>query len=154
MPLKRTETGLERTKDIKTIDCIAYESKSIAERFRAVLSDMDVFHEIHMPFPPSVNNYYTVANGRKILSRKGRLYHQICGFSTKKPKTINFNVSVVFDILMPDRRKRDVDNLVKPMLDVLVRNGYIFDDSLVKRLIVTENGVKRGGEVICRILAF
>jgi len=31
---------------------------------------------IELPWPPTVNTYYTVARGRKILSKKGRAYKE------------------------------------------------------------------------------
>lgn len=154
MPLKRTETCLE----LKIIENESIPKgshlKDAIDDFKRVLEGCEVLHEIHMPFPPTVNNYYSVVNGRKILSRRGREYHRICGYWTELPKMIKSDVSVEFDILMPDRRKRDIDNLLKPMLDALVRNFYIEDDCLVKRLTITNCGIKKGGKVICRIIDF
>ena len=45
-------------------------------------------------------------------------------------------VSVTLEIAWPDRRRRDIDGPVKPVLDALVDADWFDDDSLVKLLIV------------------
>lgn len=43
-------------------------------------------------------------------------------------------VSVSISLVRPDRRRRDIDNLLKPLLDLLVRSGLLADDSFVHDL--------------------
>ena len=45
---------------------------------------------------------------------------------------------VVIHIRFPDKRKRDIDGPVKPILDLLVRHGCIKDDSRIERLEITK----------------
>jgi Holliday junction resolvase RusA-like endonuclease len=45
-------------------------------------------------------------------------------------------VSVTIEIAWPDRRRRDIDGPVKPVLDALVDADWFEDDSLVQLLIV------------------
>ena len=77
---------------------------------------------IKLPWPPTVNTYYTIARGRKILSKKGRDYKK----NAMPPWTGNFlsgQVEVNIEAHPPDKRKRDLDNILKPILDLLTNNG-------------------------------
>ena len=53
----------------------------------------------------------------------------------------------------PDNRKRDIDNLLKPLLDSLVEYGVIPDDSMIFDLRIQRFDPVKGGEVtltVCR----
>jgi len=85
-----------------------------------------------LPFPPTLNHYYSVVNGRKILSRHGRNYKELCRCHIKSPKKpFTGRLIVRVGVIVPDRRKRDLDNLAKPILDVMKANGVYVDDSQI-----------------------
>jgi len=89
-----------------------------------------------LPWPPTVNNYYTVARGRKIISKKGRQFKKDC-FLHIIPAFKKMDGPLVGDLIltigvcMPDKRRRDLDNLLKPILDVLGLYGVYEDDSQI-----------------------
>ena len=92
---------------------------------------------ISLPWPPTVNHYYTVSKGRKILSKRGREYKRYCCElmmvqGVKRLKSRSY--SVFIKARPPDKRKRDLDNLLKPILDSLTVYGAITDDSKVDDL--------------------
>lgn len=94
---------------------------------------------MQLPYPPTVNTYYTVARGRKILSARGRRYKTdaVNEVLAQQPnaKPIEGRVSISIQLAPPDNRKRDLDNCLKPILDVLSESGVVWiDDSQVKRL--------------------
>lgn len=94
---------------------------------------------IQLPWPPTVNHYYTVARGRKILSAKGRKYKSDCQWllaSQKPDKARGSSVSVTIHAHPPDKRKRDLDNLLKPVLDILTESQLIEDDSQIDELSI------------------
>lgn len=101
---------------------------------------------LELPFPPSVNTYYSVARGRKILSAKGRLFKAMCVLPEFARLKLKDDISVTIILSMPDKRKRDIDNYVKAVLDVLTENEVYLDDSQVKLLTVWNTGevVKEG----------
>ena len=45
----------------------------------------------------------------------------------------------------PDRRKRDIDNVLKPTLDALQKAGVYKDDSQIVRLNVSKESPVKGG---------
>ncbi len=111
---------------------------------------------ISLPWPPTVNNYYTVARGRKILSVKGRAYKKEAFYrllEQNAPKGREGAYSVMIHVMPPDNRKRDIDNLLKPLLDSLVDYGVIPDDSMIFDLRIQRFDPVKGGKVemtVCR----
>ena len=105
---------------------------------------------IKLPWPPTVNHYYTVARGRKILSKEGRAYKDYCAQlmmvqGTEKIQADGYSVSII--ARPPDRRKRDLDNILKPLLDALGTYGAISDDSLINDLRVQRFEPIKNGSV-------
>ena len=100
-----------------------------------------------LPWPPSVNTYDTVWKGRKILSKKGKQFKKDCAEHIKpqsEPMTGKLKVNVV--VSFPDKRKRDLDNLLKPILDVLDDYNVYVDDSQIWDLRITR--VETGGSLV------
>lgn len=89
---------------------------------------------IALPFPPTVNTYYTVARGRKILSKRGREFKTLA-LQAMRGQLIEQGLSGRFQVLIdaypPDRRRRDLDNIVKPIFDALTEYGLFEDDSQI-----------------------
>ena len=105
---------------------------------------------IRLPWPPTVNHYYTVARGRKILSKRGREYKKWCAAELMLQKPLRSrqgDVRVCINAYPPDKRRRDLDNLIKPVLDVLTECGLIEDDSLVVDLRIQRFNSVKGGKV-------
>jgi len=111
---------------------------------------------ISLPYPPTVNTYYTVARGRKILSTAGRSFKKQALLSMMEqnvPKGRDGCYAVMIHMMPPDNRKRDVDNIIKPILDSLVEYGALPDDSMVHDLRIQRFDATKGGAVtvnLCR----
>ena len=60
-------------------------------------------------------------------------------------------VAVSIDAYPPDKRRRDLDNIQKALLDALVHADVIEDDSLIDALSIQRHEAKDEGEVIVRI---
>ncbi len=60
-------------------------------------------------------------------------------------------VSVSITVHPPDRRRRDLDNLLKGPLDALEHAGVYLDDGQIDRLEIERGDVMRGGRVVVRI---
>ena len=91
--------------------------------------------EFDLPWPPSVNRSYRHVGHCVLISREGRKYRRIAvsrlgGLFDK----FSGAVALSLDCYPPDRRRRDIDNILKCLLDSLVNAGVMEDDSLVKRL--------------------
>lgn len=99
--------------------------------------------ELVLPWPPSVNrmwrNLVIMGQARTVLSAAGREYRETVGkivLGEWKGTTIRTPFDLTIRRCPPDRRKRDVDNLLKAPLDALTHAGVWEDDSLINDLHV------------------
>ena len=112
---------------------------------------------LELPFPPSVNTYWRNV-GRTILSENARQFRassmreialQIAGL---RPRPfITWPVALVVILQPPDRRKRDLDNMVKAVLDAITHAKVWQDDSLVHDLRLRWGEIITGGKAVVTI---
>lgn len=114
--------------------------------------------QFELPFPPSVNTYWRNI-GRTILSAPARKYHSDVisriFWQTRtmaaRPRLITWPVAVKATLHPPNRHRRDLDNLIKAILDSLTRAGVWKDDSLVHELHLAWGEIVKGGKAIIQI---
>ena len=92
-------------------------------------------YTIDLPWPPTVNKYWTPRRGGgKMLTKEGRAYRDkvmLAVLQRGRPRAFESLVVVLFECYVPDRRRRDLDNLPKGMLDGLTHARVWGDDSQV-----------------------
>ena len=111
-----------------------------------------------LPWPPSVNNYWTpnVVHGRFIgmrLTPRAKVYRSAANCAViatlgGEPTKIIRQVRVDIEMRAPDKRKRDLDNHLKATLDGLTHAGVWADDSQIDELTVRRGRLISGGQVI------
>ncbi len=92
-----------------------------------------------LPWPPTVNTYWRNVGGRVLISREGRQYRQAVAelaAAERWPKFGSSRLSVQIEAWMPDKRRRDLDNLLKSLLDSLTHAGVWDDDSQIDGLAI------------------
>lgn len=110
-----------------------------------------------LPWPPSVNHYWMQdrKRGRTYIGKKGVAYRSEAGWLARIARAgrepFACEISVALDVYPPDKRRRDIDNILKAMLDAMQHAGVYEDDYLVTELMVSRRGVVPGGRVIARI---
>ena len=102
---------------------------------------------LHIPTPPSANNLFTnSATGRSFGRGKSKQYRdwlRDAGWEAKlQSGHAHFARPVAILIEIDLRRQRDMDNAIKPTLDLLVYIGILADDSLVDDLRIVRRGDK------------
>jgi len=106
--------------------------------------------ELTLPYPPSVNTYWGFHGHRRFLTPKAVDFKKAVAhwvsLSAKKFGNARLEVTIISHA--PDRRARDIDNIVKPTLDALVQAGLFDDDSQVDLLTVKRGNVVKGGKTI------
>jgi crossover junction endodeoxyribonuclease RusA len=109
--------------------------------------------EFELPYPPSVNHYFRMVQGRMLISREGRLFRQrVCAIlAASGVRALAGPLAVQIEVYPPDNRRRDVDNCLKSLLDALQHGGAYHDDSQIVRLAIEKRGAVEGGRTIVRI---
>jgi Holliday junction resolvase RusA-like endonuclease len=102
---------------------------------------------LRLPYPPTVNTYWRRVGHKTLVSRRGREYwaNVAAVVFEAPPRRFTRPVSVELRVTKPDNRQRDLDNLPKAVLDALEYAAVLENDSLVKRLLIEEVGVKKPG---------
>jgi len=110
---------------------------------------------LELPFPPSVNTYWRHPTKGKLAGRhlispeKGGESRQAVMDEASRyqlPK-MDGRLSVAIVAPPPDNRRRDLDNMMKGLLDGLVHAQVIEDDGLIDRLTIERGVVCQGGKV-------
>lgn len=113
-----------------------------------------------LPWPPTVNHYWrsvTIGGQRRtLLSKEGRLYKRsVAATITAQRRApsapLAGHMAVAITLFPPDRRRYDLDNRLKAILDSLTDAGVWCDDSQVKLLHVEEGERVKGGACVVRI---
>ncbi len=110
--------------------------------------------KLWLPWPPSVNNYWIrTRRGGVMVSKNGRRFREelLADLLGKVPRTIVGPVRLSICVMPPDRRKRDLDNLLKPVLDGLTAAGVWQDDSQVDELFLRRGDVTPHGRVFVEV---
>lgn len=99
-----------------------------------------VTQEFELPWPPSVNHYYRHVGSKVLISRDGRKYREmiVSRFRSENVQIFRCPVELSIELYPPDRRRRDIDNSQKCLLDAFTHAGLYEDDSQVHRLVVTK----------------
>jgi crossover junction endodeoxyribonuclease RusA len=85
-----------------------------------------------LPWPPTVNKYWRTFQGRMIISAEGRSYRKAVADQVliqRGAKHYAGKLRVNIEAFRPDNRRRDLDNLLKAVLDGCTHAGVWEDDS-------------------------
>lgn len=105
-----------------------------------------------LPYPPSANRYYRNVGRRTLISREGRAYREkVCAVLPAKTRPLPGALAVYVEVFPPDRRRRDLDNTQKALLDALQHGGIYRDDSQIDLLHIERKDVVKGGKVVVEI---
>jgi crossover junction endodeoxyribonuclease RusA len=101
-----------------------------------------------LPWPPTVNTYWRNIKGRTIISERGRLYRLSVQQQLTGAEPMMGRLAIKIAAYPPDRRRRDLDNILKALLDSLTFAHVIEDDSqfdfisIARRDVVTDGAVQ------------
>ena len=109
--------------------------------------------ELTIPYPPSVNHLHRRVGPRTLLSREGRAYYErvtgIAGYLNLP--TFKGRLALDVEVYPPDRRRRDLDNVLKAIGDALKHARLIEDDGQIDDWRVKRLEPTKDGAIILRI---
>lgn len=112
-----------------------------------------------LPWPPSVNHYWRHPTkgklaGRHLISEKGRAYREAVAEAVLlQARGIHMDGRLALTIIAqpPDRRRRDLDNVLKGVFDALQHSGLIADDGNIDLLAIVRANPIQGGRLVVHL---
>jgi len=109
---------------------------------------------IELPWPPTANHLTMTVGRRRVKTKKHREYVakvRACVFEQKIKSFGSERLRISIHAFPPDKRKRDIDNLFKAVLDGLSYACVFDDDSQIDRLSIERHAVEKGGRLLVSI---
>jgi len=109
-----------------------------------------------LPYPPSVNHYWRSVGGRVLISKEGRAFRRkVCAILNRvRAEPMDGDLAIEIVVYPPDRRRRDVDNVLKSLLDALEKGGAYENDSQIKRLTIEKRQPVKGGHTTVKLQTY
>ena len=105
--------------------------------------------------PPTANTYYRNIGHRTIISKRGRQFALSVQSDVLtqlgRPPKLTGRLAVLLRVNSPDKRKRDIDNVVKPSLDALTKAGVWQDDSQLDEIQILRGEIRKPGSLFVEI---
>jgi crossover junction endodeoxyribonuclease RusA len=102
-----------------------------------------------LPWPPSINHYWRHTRNGHYISAEGKAYRDAVRaiVAAGGAQTLSWRVAVTIAAYPPDRRRRDIDNVLKALLDALTHAGLWTDDEQIDDLRIVRDRVVAPGRV-------
>lgn len=94
-----------------------------------------------LPYPPSINHYFGQKGHMRFLTQKAKAFRKEVKEEVEYREAANnlsFDLRLTVKLYPPDKRKRDIDNTLKPLLDALEHADVYTNDVHVVELHVTK----------------
>ena len=107
---------------------------------------------LELAFPPSANHYWRYVNSQVLKSKDARDYIKAVGqvWMVSRQKAFPKDERLKLEVLaMPkDKRRRDLDNLLKILCDALESAGVFKNDSQIDEIIIKRGQQHPDGKLL------
>lgn len=110
-----------------------------------------------LPYPPSVNNYWQANGHRRFISKEGVKFTKDVQKYVDANNLKGFgNKQVAVSVMIHPRSKRrfDLDNTLKAILDSMMKAGLYDDDSQIEFIEIARGEQVEGGQAIVHLYEY
>lgn len=103
---------------------------------------------LHLPYPPSVNTYWRANGKRRFISKDGVAFKAAVMKYVAENELSSFGearLAVHITVYPRSKRRFDIDNICKAVLDSMMAAGLYDDDSQIDWLTVRRGEAIPGG---------
>ena len=107
-----------------------------------------------LPYPPSVNNYWHTSGKRRYISPAGKKFTEEVAVNVYEQGYKRFgDKSLGISVMIHPRSKRkfDLDNTLKAILDALMKANVYDDDSQFEYIEIARGEARDGGAAVVHI---
>ncbi len=111
-------------------------------------------HEFILPYPPTVNTYWRRRGNTYFVSKVGERYRRDVALIVRQQRLkLNLSGRLAIRIIAepPDKRRRDLDNILKAPLDALTHAGLLIDDEQFDEINIVRGQPVPGGRLGVKI---
>lgn len=111
---------------------------------------------IMLPWPPSINHYWRRSPmGGNYISSDGKAYLQHVALLLRQQRVRPIDGPVSFKVQLnpPNKRRRDLDNCLKVLIDAVTKGGALGDDFQIKHLEASMLNVVADGRAVVELRA-
>lgn len=103
--------------------------------------------QLQLPYPPSVNHYWGQAGNHRFIGKKGKEFRAQVMDAVNEAgiQPLEGRLAVHIALFPPDKRKRDIDNVLKSLLDACEHAGCYENDCQIDELHITRRDLIKGG---------
>ncbi len=112
---------------------------------------------LELPYPPSVNTYWRANGHRRFISPAGVKFTNEVSQIVQEVNPRRFGdkqVAVSIVIHPRSKRKFDLDNTLKAILDALMKANVYNDDSQIERIEIKRGEAVKGGMAVIHLYDF
>ena len=113
--------------------------------------------KLTLPYPPSVNTYWRANGKRRFISKAGILFTQEVILIVKQSKAKSFEEKrLAINVVIHPRSKRkfDLDNTLKAILDALMKAGMYNDDSQIDYIEIARGEAVKNGKAVTNLCEY
>lgn len=110
--------------------------------------------EFVLPYPPTVNTYWRRRGSTYFVSKSGERYRRDVALIVRQQRLkLNLSGRLAIKIIAepPDKRRRDLDNILKAPLDALTHAGLLIDDEQFDEINIVRGLPVPGGRLGIKI---
>ena len=111
---------------------------------------------LNVPLPPPLSACYTNVRGRgRVKTNRYKKWQAesasvVLHAQHQRIRVFNGPVHVDIEITQPDKRRRDLDNMLKALLDLLVELFVLKDDSQIEKLCIAWRTEGHGATIVVK----